>query len=108
MRFRIPPELKEQLRVIRRSAFERSEETVIAENVVCMVFPGRDLVGLDGAIPVKQSDLRSDWTVLLERPRPEIQEGDFLYRADGTELQVFGTRLLGRVMLLEINNVAIP
>ena len=108
MRFRIPPALKETLTVLRRSAFERGDETVIAENVVCLVLPGRDLVSLDGGIPIKQSDLRSDWTVLLERPNPAIHEGDFLSRPDGSELQVFGIRRLGGVMFLEINNVAIP
>ena len=108
MRFRIPPQLKEPLTVVRRSATERNVETVIAENVVCMVLPGRDLVILDDGIAVKQSDLRSDWTILLERPNPDISEGDFLYRSDGSELQVFGTRRVGNVMFLEINNVAIP
>lgn len=108
MLFRIPPALKEVLTVVRRSAFERGDETVIAENVVCMVQPGRDLVGLDMGIPIKASDLRTDWTILLEQPNPSIDEGDFLYRADGTELQVSGIRLLGDVMLLEINSVVIP
>ena len=108
MLFRIPPSLKELVTVARRSAFERGDETVIAENVVCMVLPGRDLVSLNMGIPIQESDLRTDWTVLLEQPAAAIDVGDFMYRADGSELQVSGVRRLGDVMLLEINNVVIP
>ena len=104
MFFRIPPSLKEFITVVRPSAFERGVEAVIASDVACLVIPGRDLVSLASGVPIKQSDLRSDWTVLLERPDTDIAEGDFLRRSDGSELQVYGIRRLGSVMLLEINN----
>ena len=110
MRFRIPPHLKETVTVKRESAFERGELITVAENVKCLVSPGRDLVRLASGVPVKQSDLRSDWTVLLEKPNLEITDGDFLVRSDGSELKVHDARRLenGAVMLLEISNVTVP
>ena len=69
---------------------KRDEETTIAENVVCLVQPGRDLIDVESGVPIKRSDLRTDWTVLLEKPNPDIIEGDFLRRLDGSELQVYG------------------
>ena len=108
MQFRIPLSLKEYVTVVRFSAYTRGEMSVIASDVACMVMPGRDLVSLEDGVPIRQSDLRSDWTVLLERPNGDISEGDVLRRADGSELQVYGVRRLGNVMFLEINNVAIP
>lgn len=110
MRFRIPLHLKETVTVKRASAFDRGGLITVAENVKCLIAPGRDLVHLESGVPVKQSDLRSDWTVLLEKPNLEITEGDFLVRADGSELKVHGVRSLsnGHVMLLEINNVTVP
>ena len=107
MRFRIPPALKETVTVVRESAFKRDEETTIAENVVCQVQPGRDLIDVESGVPIKRSDLRTDWTVLLEKPNSDIIEGDFLRRLDGSELQVYGVRQIGDVMLLEINNAGV-
>ena len=110
MRFRIPPHLKERVTVKRDSAYESGALITVAETVACLIVPGRDLVHLESGVSVKQSDLRSDWTVLLETPNPAISEGDFLLRADGSELKVHGVRRIGdgQVMLLEINNVTIP
>ena len=39
MRFRIPPQHKETVTVVRKSAYESGEETTVAEDVVCMVQP---------------------------------------------------------------------
>ncbi|MDE0401777.1 MAG: hypothetical protein OXL96_28620 [Candidatus Poribacteria bacterium] len=90
MRFRIPPESKEEVTVIRRSAFERDGEETIAEDIICLLAPetdGRarqDAVQLASGVPVGQSN----WTALLEKPNPDIAKGDFLMRADGTEFRV--------------------
>lgn len=110
MRFRIPPHLKETVTVMRESAVERGELITVAEDVTCQISLGRDRVHLVSGVPVKQSDLRSDSVVLLEVPNIEITEGDILVRSDGSELKVHDVRFLsgGHVMLLEINNVAIP
>lgn len=108
MRFRIPPHLKETVTVKRESAFERGALVTIAEGVKCMVTPSRELVHLGDGVPVKQTDLRSDSAVLLEVPNADITEGDLILRSDGSELQVYGVRPLGYVMLLETNNVAVP
>ena len=108
MRFRIPLHLKETVTVKRESAFERGALVTIAEGVKCMVTPSRELVHLESGVPVKQTDLRSDSAVLLEVPNADITEGDLILRSDGSELQVYGVRPLGYVMLLETNNVAVP
>ena len=39
MRFRIPPQHKETVTVVRKSAYESDEETTVAEDVVCMIQP---------------------------------------------------------------------
>ena len=39
MRFRIPPQHKETVTVVRKSAYENGEETTVAEDVVCMIQP---------------------------------------------------------------------
>ena len=110
MRFRIPPHLKESVTVKRDSAFEQGALITVAEGVKCMVTPSRELVHLESGVPIKQTDLRSDSAVLLEKPNIEITEGDFLVRSDGSELKVHGRRFLsgGHVMLLETNNVSVP
>lgn len=109
MRFRIPPHLKETVTVIRFSAYERDGEETIATDVKCMVTPGRALVRLESGVPIKQSDLRSDLAVLLEKPNSDIAEGDVLRRSDGSELQVYDVRSLrgGGVMLLETNSISV-
>lgn len=90
MRFRIPPEHKEVVTILRRSAYERDGGETVAEDVVCMLAPqtdGRarqDAVRVSAGVPVAQSD----WTALLEKPNPDIAKGDFLYSSDGREFRV--------------------
>ena len=92
MRFRIPPEHKERVTIVRRSAYERDGETTLAKDVVCMLAPEmdaaprRDAVRVSAGVPVGQSE----WTALLEKPNPDIAKGDFLKQADGTEFRVEG------------------
>ena len=126
MRFRIPPQYKRIATVKRESAYDRSLD-VIAEDIVCSVQPGRDRVHLDNfGVPIRQSDLRANWTVLLEVPNKAITEGDILFipdlNPDGTqrldangnpvidELKIYNVRYIkgGTVMRLEINNAEIP
>ena len=117
MRFRIPPQYRRIVTVKRESAYGYRQLEVIAENVVCSVQPGRDRVHLDNfGVPVRQSDLRANWTVLLEVPNPNITEGDILFLLDakgnetGEELKIYNVRCIkgGTVMRLEINNAEIP
>ena len=92
MRFRIPPQHKETVTIVRKSAYESTDEETIAEDVVCLLSPetdGRarqDAVRVSAGVPIGQSD----WTALLEKPNPDIAKGDFLKRADGTEFRVQG------------------
>lgn len=93
MLFRIPPESKETVTVIRRSSFEREGEETIAEDVVCRIVPPpdsvnarRDTVALNSGVPIEESH----WTALLEVPNPAIQKGDFVKRVDGSELRIVG------------------
>ena len=93
MHFRIAPEHKETVTIVRRSAIERDEEATVAAGVVCMMVPPpdsvnarRDSVELNSGIPIEASH----WTALLEVPNPAIQKGDFVKRADGSELRIVG------------------
>ena len=98
MQFRIPPQLKETVTIVRKSAFESRNETIVAEDVVCMVVPQTDIVEVvDG---VGLSDM--EWVALLESPNADISEGDVLRRADGTELPIRRVRALGSVLQLEL------
>lgn len=98
MQFRIPPQLKETVTIVRKSAFESRNETIVAEDVVCMVVPQTDIVEVvDG---VGLSDM--EWAALLESPNADISEGDVLRRADGTELPIRRVRALGSVLQLEL------
>ena len=102
MRYRIPPHLKETVTVVRQSAFDREEEVPVASAVTCMIMPERDLIRLDSGVPVQFSG----WEALLEKPNPDIAEGDILKRADKSELQVHRIRALGAVMILELKDDA--
>ena len=105
MRFRIPPQLKETVTIVRKSAFERGRETIIAADVVCMIVPQTDIVQIvDG---VGLSDM--EWAALLEEPIADILEGDVLRRADETELPIHRVRALGSVLqlVLKVDSVVI-
>lgn len=104
MRFRIPNHLKESVTVFRQDAFDRSNEITIAEDVVCLIAPERDLVRLTGGVAVGGTG----WEALLEKPNPDINDGDFLRRADDSELTVHRVRPLGDTMLLELRGDQIP
>ena len=100
MQYRIPTQLKEKITIVRKSAFERQQETHIATDVVCMIVPGTDTVQVvDGA---GISDV--EWTALLESPNPDILAGDVIRRVDGTELQIMRVRPLGSVLQLELKD----
>ena len=104
MRFRIPPQLKERVTVVRQDAFDRSNEITIATDVVCLIAPERDLIRLSGGVPIGGAG----WEALLEKPNDEINDGDILRRADDSELTVHRVRPLGDTMLLELRGDAIP
>ena len=104
MRFRIPPQLKETVTVVRQDAFDRSNQMTIATDVVCMIAPERDLIRLSGGVPIGGTG----WEALLEKPNDEINDGDILRRADNSELTVHRVRPLGDTMLLELRGDAIP
>ena len=91
MRFRIPPQHRETVAIIRRSAYDDNEETTIAEDVVCMIQPltsgvvQRDATELRSGVAVQQTER----IALLSTPNPDIAKGDFLVRAsDSSEFRV--------------------
>lgn len=98
MRFRIPTELKQTVNIVRPSAFERTTETIIAADIVCMVVPRTDIVQVVDGTGI--SDV--EWVALLEAPHDDITTGDFMRRADGSELQIRRVRALGSVLQLEL------
>ena len=104
MRFRIPPQLKETVTVVRQDAFDRSQEITVATDVVCLIAPERDVVRLTGGVAVGGTG----WEALLEKPNDDITDGDILRRADNSELTVHRVRPLGDTMLLELRGDAIP
>lgn len=89
-RFRIPPQHRETVTIVRKSAFESAEETTIAEDVVCMIqpltsgIPQREATQLREGIPVQHSER----VVLLSKPNPDIAKGDFLVRSDSSEFRI--------------------
>lgn len=114
MRFRIPPQHKSVVTIIRRSAYERDPEngeTTIAKDVVCMLAPEtaaaprRDAVQVSAGVSVGQSE----WTALLEKPDPNIAKGDLLRREDGTEFRVEGVLWMkgSPVMQLQLKMVGV-
>ena len=106
MRFRIPPQLKESVTVIRQDAFDRSNEIMIAEDVKCLIAPERDVIRLAGGVAVSVGG--TGWEALLEKPNDDITDGDILRRADDSELTIHRVRPLGDTMLLELRGDAIP
>lgn len=89
-RFRIPPQHRETVTIVRKSAFESAEETTIAEDVVCMIqpltsgIPQREATQLREGIPVQHSER----VALLSKPNPDIAKGDFLVRSDASEFRI--------------------
>ena len=87
MRFRIPPEHRETVTIVRKSAYEATDETTIAEGVICMIqpltsgIPQRDATQLRSNVPIQQSER----VALLSKPNPDIAKGDFLVRSDPRE-----------------------
>ena len=104
MRFRIPPQLKEKVTVVRQDAFDRSRQITVATDVVCLIAPERDLIRVSGGVAVGGTG----WEALLEKPNDDIINGDILQRADSSELTVHRVRPLGDTMLLELKGDEIP
>ena len=104
MRFRIPPQLKETVTVVRQDAFDRSHIITVAKDVVCLIAPERDLIRLNAGVAIGGTG----WEALLEKPNDDITNGDILRRADDSELTVHRVRPLGDTMLLELRGDEIP
>ena len=104
MRFRIPPQLKETVTVVRQDAFNRSALITVATALDCLIAPERDRIHLENGVAVRGNG----WEALLETPNPDITNGDILQRADGSELQVYRVRPLGDTMVLELRGDEIP
>ena len=89
-RFRIPPQHRETVTVVRKSATENGEELTVAEDVVCMInpvtsgIPQRDATQLRSGVPVQQTEL----IALLSKPNTSIAKGDFLVRSDSSEFRI--------------------
>ena len=90
MRFRIPPEHRETVTIIRHSAYERDEETTVAADVVCMIqpmtsgIPQREATRYREGIPTEQAEK----VVLLSKPDTRIKKGDFLVRSDSSKFRI--------------------
>ncbi len=105
MRFRIPPQLKEEVTVVRQDAVVRSNVMTIAEDVVCLIAPESDLIRLTSSGVAIGG---TGWSALLEKPNLDITGGDILRRADNSELTVHRVRPLGGTMILELRADEIP
>ena len=90
MRFRIPPQHRETVTIVRKSAFESAEETTIAEDVTCMIqpvtsgTPQREATQLREGVPVAQTER----VALLSKPNPDIAKGHFLVRSDSSQFRI--------------------
>ena len=104
MRFRIPPQLKETVTVVRQDAFNRSNQISVATDVVCLIAPESDLIRVASGVAIGGTG----WAALLEKPNPDIIGGDILRRADDSELTVHRVRPLGDTMILELRADEIP
>ena len=111
MRFRIPPEHKETVTVIRPSAYENNTEETVASDVVCMIVPRSDLLPRTDLVNVRSGApiAQTGWVALLEKPNEAIAKADILRRSDATELRVNDVRRLkgSPVMQLDLNEVSI-
>ena len=90
MRFRIPPQHKETVTIVREDAYERSKRETVAKDVVCMIQPvtsgivQRDATELRAGVAVQQTER----IALLSKPNPDIAKGDFLVRSDSSEFRI--------------------
>ena len=90
MRFRIPPQHRETVTIVREDAYERSKRDTVAEDIVCMIQPvvsslvERDATRFREGIPTVQAEK----VVLLSKPDTRIKKGDFLVRADSSEFRI--------------------
>lgn len=90
MHFRIPPQHRETVTIVREDAYERSKRETVAGDVVCMIqpltsgIPQRDATQLREGVPVAQAEM----IALLSKPNPNIVKGDFLIRSDESEFRI--------------------
>ncbi len=90
MRFRIPPQHRETVKIVRKSATENSVQKTVAADIVCMInpvttgIPQRDATQLRSGVPVQQTELNA----VLSKPNPDIAKGDFLVRSDSSEFRI--------------------
>ena len=90
MRFRIPPQHKETVTIVREDAYERSKRETVAKDVICMIQPvtsgivQRDATELRAGVAVQQTER----IALLSTPNPDIAKGDFLVRSDSSEFRI--------------------
>ena len=90
MRFRIPPQHRETVTIVREDAYERSKRETVAEDVICMIQPltsgivQRDATELRSGVAVQQTER----IALLSKPNPDIAKGDFLVRSDSSEFRI--------------------
>lgn len=90
MRFRIPPQHRETVTIVRADAYERSKRETVAGDVVCMIqpltsgIPQRDATQLQSGVAVQQTEA----IALLSKPNPNIAKGDFLVRSDSSQFRI--------------------
>lgn len=90
MRFRIPPQHKETVSIVRKSAFESADQTTVEEDVTCMIqpltsgIPQREATQLREGVPIAQAEM----IALLEKPNPDIAKGDFLVSSCESEFRI--------------------
>ena len=76
--------------IIRKSAYDATDETTVAEDVVCMIQPvvsslvERDATRLRDGVPTEQVER----VALLSKPDTRIKKGDVLVRSDASEFRV--------------------
>ena len=103
MRFRIPPQLREAVTIVRQSAFERNKLDTVA-TVDCMIVPQNDQIRVVDGV----ARGGTGWQALCEKPNAAIHEGDTLKRADSSEFTVQRVRHLGGTLILELKDADIP
>ena len=90
MRFRIPPQHRETVTIVRKSAFESAEEETVAEDITCMIQPvtsgtvQRDATQRRAGIAIEETDRMA----LLSKPDTRIKKGDFLVRSDSSKFRI--------------------